>query len=176
MMSSVVVMAPLSDRILHAGATGFGWIYGAWGLGAFLSALYVPGMIRNIGARRALQIAMATLTVGIFAIPFSRWVPLAALIYMSMGSARGVGGISISSSMMQMVPKYFMGRVQNTFYFAGTALQIVLAFSAGVIAHRWSLTAAFGLLAMVYGLAFLGSVWPVRVPSERLESAAAAAE
>ena len=123
-----------------------------------------------------MQIAMAVLTVGIFVIPFSRFVPLAVLIYMTMGSARGVGGISISSTMMRMVPKHFMGRVQNTFYFAGTALQISLALSAGLIAHRVSLTAAFALLGAVYGLAFLGSVWPVPASKPELEAVAVAAE
>ena len=175
MMASVVVMAPLSDRILHAGAIGFGWIYGGWGLGAFLSALYVPVLIRGIGTRRALQIAMAVLAVGITVIPFSSLVPLAVLVYMTMGSARGVGGISISSSMMHLVPKHFMGRVQNTFYFAGTAMQIVLALSAGVIAHRVSLTLAFALLGSVYALAFIASVWPVPAASRETESVAAAA-
>ncbi len=176
MMASMVVMAPLSDRILHAGATGFGWIYGAWGLGAFLSAFYVPRLIGNIGARRTLQIAMGVLTVGIFVIPFSQFVPFAAFVYMTMGSARGVGGISISTTMMKLVPKHFMGRVQNTFYFAGTALQISLALSAGLIAHRVSLTAAFALLGAVYGLAFIASVWPVPVARVELESVAATAE
>jgi len=175
MMSSTVVMAPLSDRILHGGAVGYGWIYGGWGLGAFLSALYVPRLIGRIGERRALQIAMATLMVGMLAIPFSRVVVVAVLIFMMMGSARGVGGISISSSMMHLVPKHFMGRVQNTFYFAGTGLQILLAFSAGMIAHRISLTAAFGLLGTVYALAFVASVWPVRAVHEETESVVAAA-
>jgi MFS family permease len=175
MMSTSVVMAPLSDRILHAGAIGFGWIYGGWGMGAFLSALYVPVMIRGIGERRALQIAMATLMIGMVAIPFSPLLAIAVLIFMTMGSARGVGGIAISSRMMHLVPKHFMGRVQNTFYFAGTALQILLALSAGVIAHRVSLTAAFALLSLVYALAFVGSVWPVPAVSSETESVAVAA-
>ena len=175
MMSSAVVMAPLSDRILHAGAVGFGWIYGGWGMGAFLSALYVPVLIGRVGARRGLQIAMATLMIGMLVISFSRLVAVAVLIFMIMGSARGVGGISISSSMMHLVPKHFMGRVQNTFYFAGTGLQIVLAFSAGMIAHRVSLTAAFALLGIVYALAFVSSVWPVPAARRETESVAAAA-
>ena len=175
MMSSVVVMAPLSDRILHAGAIGFGWIYGGWGMGAFLSALYMPVLIRGLGARRALQIAMATLMIGMVAIPFSRLLAITVLIFMTMGSARGVGGIAISSSMMHLVPKHFMGRVQNTFYFAGTGLQVALAFSAGMIAQRVSLTAAFLLLGIVYALAFVSSVWPVPAVSSETESVAAAA-
>jgi DHA3 family macrolide efflux protein-like MFS transporter len=175
MMASTVVMAPLSDRILHAGATGYGWIYGAWGLGACLSAFYVPALIRGVGARRALQIAMAVLAAGIFAIPYSRFVPLAVLIYMTMGSARGVGGISISSSMMHLVPKHFMGRVQNTFYFAGTGLQITLALACGFIAHRVSLSAAFAVLAAVYALAFLSAVAPVPAAADTTEPAAVTA-
>ena len=65
--------------------------------------------------------------------------------------------------------------MQNTFYFAGTGLQIVLAFSAGVIAQRVSLTAAFALLGCVYALAFISSVWPVPAVSSETESVAAAA-
>ena len=45
-------------------------------------------------------------------------------IYFVMGSGRGVGGIAIQSEMMEMVPKYFMGRMQNTFFFLASALQI----------------------------------------------------
>ena len=41
-----------------------------------------------------------------------------------MGSARGVSGVAMNTSIMEQVPKHFMGRVQNTFYFAGTLLQI----------------------------------------------------
>ena len=44
-----------------------------------------------------------------------------------------------------------MGRVQNTFYFFGTFLQIVLALSVGAVAHKVSLVAAFAILACVYG-------------------------
>ena len=176
MMSSSVVMAPLSDRILKAGAVGFGWIYGGWGMGAFLSALYVPRLIGRFGPRRALQIAMATLMIGMVLIPFSRVLAIAVLIFMIMGSARGVGGIAISSSMMRMVPRHFMGRVQNTFYFAGTALQITLAFSAGLIAQKVSLTAAFFLLGVVYALAFTGSVWPAPEVTQEATRLAATAE
>ncbi|MGZ5154568.1 MAG: MFS transporter, partial [Burkholderiales bacterium] len=39
MMTGVVVTPPLSDRVFHAGATGYGWLNGGWGVGAFLSAL-----------------------------------------------------------------------------------------------------------------------------------------
>ena len=42
MMTGGVVTAPLSDRIFHVGAVGYGWLNAGWGVGAFLSALYAP--------------------------------------------------------------------------------------------------------------------------------------
>ena len=48
MMTGVVVTAPLSDRVFHAGATGYGWLNGGWGVGAFLSALYAPALIARL--------------------------------------------------------------------------------------------------------------------------------
>jgi len=167
MLSQGVVTAPLSDRILHAGAGGYGWLNMGWGVGAFLSAAYVPLLIAGVGARRALPVAMAVLSVCMFVLPFSRYLALAVLLYVFMGSSRGVGGVCISSSMMEIVPKHFMGRVQNTFYFAGTCLQLVLGFVVGVVAHRVGLAAGFALIGVAYSVAFLTAVWPVPVTARR---------
>ena len=65
-----------------------------------------------------------------------------------MGSARGVGGVAMNTSLMEMVPNHLMGRVQNTFYFFGTFLQLVLALAVGAVAHKVSLVAAFAILAV----------------------------
>src|SRR3954469_17160686 len=43
------------------------------------------------------------------------------------GLLSSAGRVAITSTMMELVPKHFMGRVQNTFYFLGTLMQ--LAFS-----------------------------------------------
>jgi hypothetical protein len=78
-----------------------------------------------------------------------------------MGSARGIGGVAMNTSLMEMVPKHLMGRVQNAFYFFGTFLQLVLALAVGAVAHSVSLVGAFAILAVVYGMAFVASSWPV---------------
>jgi len=72
-----------------------------------------------------------------------------------------VGGIAISSSMMEQVPQHFMGRVQNTFYFAGTVLQVCLSLIVGAAAHRIGLALGFALIACVYFVAFLTAAWPL---------------
>jgi hypothetical protein len=66
----------------------------------------------------------------------------------------------MNTSIMEQVPQHFMGRVQNTFYFAGTLLQIVLGFLVGAVA-QYNLVAGFSIIGLVYAASFLTSMWPV---------------
>jgi hypothetical protein len=79
----------------------------------------------------------------------------------------------MNTSLMEMVPKHLMGRVQNTFYFGGTLLQLVLALVVGAVAHNISLVAAFAILACVYGLSFVAASWPVAATTPVQEAAPA---
>ena len=160
MMTAVIVTAPLSDQVFHAGAVGYGWFNAGWGTGAFLSVLYAPWLIATVGARRSIAISMGLLTISMILAPLSPALAIAVLLYGVMGSARGVSGVAMNTSIMEQVPQHFMGRVQNTFYFAGTALQIVLAFLVGAVAQV-SLVAGFSIIGLVYAVAFVSASWPV---------------
>jgi MFS family permease len=164
MVTGVVVTPSLSDRVFHAGAKGYGWLNAGWGTGAFVSALYAPQIIARIGGRRAIAFSMALLAVCVAFAPISGFFVLAILTYFVMGSARGVGGVAMNTSLMEMVPKHLMGRVQNAFYFTGTFLQLVLAVCVGTVAQKVSLVVAFAILGSVYALSFVASSWPVPDP------------
>ncbi len=167
MMTGVVVTPPLSDNVFHAGAVGYGWLNAGWGTGAFMSALYAPWFIAGLGARRSIAISMGLLTICMILAPLSAVLVIAVLIYGLMGSARGVTGVAMNTSIMEQVPQHFMGRVQNTFYFMGTALQILLALLVGAVAQV-SLVAGFSIIGLVYAVAFICASLPVRatVPVE----------
>jgi DHA3 family macrolide efflux protein-like MFS transporter len=164
MMTQGVTTAPLSDRILHAGARGYGWLNGGWAVGAFTSALYAPLLIRRLQGRRTAVFAMSMLAVALMLAPFSGSVAIAVMCYAVMGSGRGLAGVAISSTMMEMVPKHFMGRVQNTFFFIGTSLQLVTSIAAGAIAEHVSLTLSFSVIGIMYGVAAITAAWPVTAP------------
>jgi MFS family permease len=160
MLTGVVVTAPLSDHVFHAGAVGYGWLNAGWGTGAFLSALYAPQLIAALGSRRSIAISMGLLAISMIVAPLSPWLAVAVAVYGTMGSARGVSGVAMNTSIMEQVPQHFMGRVQNTFYFAGTLLQIVLGLLVGAVA-QWNLVAGFSIIGMVYAVAFVTATWPV---------------
>jgi len=162
MMTGIVVTAPLSDNVFHAGAVGYGWLNAGWGCGAFFSALYAPWFMAGIGSRRSIAVAMGLLAICMTLAPLAPWLALAVLAYAIMGSARGISSVAMNTSIMEKVPQHFMGRVQNTFYFAGTALQIVLAFLVGGVAQV-NLVAGFSIIGLVYAVGFACASWPVRI-------------
>jgi len=164
MQTGAVVTPSLSDRIFHAGPVGYGWLSAGWGTGAFLSVLYAPAVIATLGGRRTVAFSMALISAAIALAPIAPFLFFAIAAYFIMGSARGVGGVAMNTSLMEMVPEHLMGRVQNTFYFAGTFLQVALAFIVGAVAHNVSLVVAFAILACVYGLSFVASSWPAETP------------
>ncbi|HXY15636.1 MAG TPA: MFS transporter [Terriglobales bacterium] len=161
MMTGVVVTPPLSDKIFHKGAVGYGWLNAGWGVGAFISAFYAPWCMAKFGARRLIGISMGLLAICMMTAPLAPAFWLAVLAYGVMGTGRGLSGVAMNTSIMEQVPRHFMGRVQNTFYFAGTALQIALAFLVGAVAQA-NLVAGFSVIGIIYALAFVSAVWPVR--------------
>jgi MFS family permease len=162
MMTQGVISAPLSDRILHRGAVGYGWINAGWATGAFVSVFYAATFIRRRGAHRSVTITMSVIALSLFLLPASRWLLFAVPIYFIMGSSRGVGGIALSSEMMEIVPRYMMGRVQNMFSFGASALQIITALLVGEAAHRNGLTYGFWIVGAMYLGAAFAAWWPVR--------------
>jgi DHA3 family macrolide efflux protein-like MFS transporter len=159
MLTAVVVTPPLSDHIFHAGAVGYGWLNAGWGLGAFFSALYAPLFIAGIGTRRSMAISLGVLAICMILAPLSPWLVIAVLVYGIMGSGRGITGVAMNTCIMEQVPPHFMGRVQNTFYFAGTAFQVGLGFLVGAIA-QYNLIAGFSVIGLVYAAAFVSATWP----------------
>lgn len=164
MLTTGVVSAPLSDRILHAGAVGYGWLNGGWAVGAVVSVIYTAWLIRKLGARHTVALTMAVLAMAWFALPFSPMLAVAVGLYGVGGSARGVCGVALSSTLMETVPRHFMGRVQNTIYLAGTSLQLITGMLVGYVAHHIGLAPAFAIIATMYFCGFLAALIPSEQP------------
>ena len=176
MMTQGVLSAPLSERILHGGAVGYGWLNAGWAVGAFVSVFYAAGFVRRHGANRVVTLTMSVIAASLFVLPVSRWLALAVVIYFMMGSSRGAGGIALSSEMMQLVPRHFMGRVQNAFSFVASALQICTALLVGEAAHHEGLIFGFWMVGAMYLAAALAAWLPVRNATTEIAQESSAAD
>jgi len=189
MLSQGIITAPLSGRILKAGAVGYGWLNMGWAIGACSGAFYTPRVVRSHGHRLAIGVSTAIMGTSLIALPFlgthlagqirltAGFVASVALlssvaVYCLMGCGRAVGGVAITSTMMEQVPKHFMGRVQNTFFFAGTLLQLCLSLVIGTVAHNRGLAAAFAIVGTIYLFACAAGTWPVKSAIETREQVA----
>ena len=161
MMTGVVVTPPLSEHF-RAGAVGYGWLNCGWGLGAFISAFYAPLFIRKFGARRSIAISLGALAAFMISAPMMPVLVLSVAVYALMGSGRGITGVALNTTLMDQIPKHFMGRVQNTFYFAGTLLQLAQSYLVGAVAQL-NLAAGFAVIGLVYAAGFVTAIWPVQV-------------
>lgn len=173
MMTNQVLTSPFSDRILHGGAVAYGWMNAGWAVGALISVIYASRAIRRYGAHRSVTVTMSVIALCLYFLPATHWLIAAVTIYFIMGSSRGVGGIAISSEMMEMVPKYVMGRVQNTFFFLSSVLQIGTALLVGEAAHREGLRYGFWLTGSMYLGAAVAAAWPVRDSAPEMQQTAA---
>jgi MFS family permease len=177
MLTQGVITAPFSDRILKSGAVGYGWLNAGWAIGAFLGAIYTSKLLRGAGHHRAVGVSMALLGLSLIALPFlgshvhgafaisgsltvATALVVCVAVYCLMGCCRALGGVAITSTMMELVPKHFMGRVQNTFYFLGTLLQLAFSFIVGTVAHTRGLAQGFAIVGGIYLLACLAGSWP----------------
>jgi DHA3 family macrolide efflux protein-like MFS transporter len=161
MMTGVVVTPPLSEHF-HASAVGYGWLNGGWGVGAFVSAFYAPVFIKRFGARRSIAISLGLLTVLMISAPMMPLLALSVAVYALMGSGRGITGVAMNTSLMEQIPQHFMGRVQNTFYMAGTMFQVLQSYLVGAVAQR-NLAAGFSVIGLVYAIGFITATWPIQI-------------
>ena len=68
-------------------------------------------------ARVRLRLSMLLLTLTMAFSPFSPWLALAVLLYGLMGSARGVSGVAMNTSLMEQVPPHVHGTRPEHFLF-----------------------------------------------------------
>src|SRR5581483_6209357 len=121
---------------------------------------------------RAVTLCMGVLALCSFFMGASHWLALSVAVYFLMRSGRGWGGIAITTDMMQRVPKHFMGRVQNTFYFAGTGLQIFTAVLVGWVAHHVGLAQGIAIIGSLYAIAAIAVMLPTGEGVREMEEVA----
>jgi MFS family permease len=103
---SYAVLLPIfAAQVLHDGAATLGWLTGASGIGAFVSALSLAVRKSVIGLTLMLQVAAAMLggTLILFGLSHTLWLSLALMVFVGFGLMQGA---SASNTIIQsLVPE-----------------------------------------------------------------------
>jgi MFS family permease len=154
---SYSVLLPLfAAQVLHGGASTLGWLTGASGIGAFVSALSLAVRKSVRGLTRMLQIASAMLGGGLMLLGLSHtlWLSLLLMVFVGFGLIQSA---SVSNTIIQsLVPEDKRARAMSYYTMAFFGAAPFGSLFAGALAHR--IGAPY--TAMVTGACCIaGSLW-----------------
>ena len=131
-----VLLPIFAAQVLHGGATTLGWLTGASGIGALVSAFSLAIRKSVVGLTRMLQIASATLGVALilFGLSHTLWLSLVLMVFAGFGLMQGAAA---SNTIIQsLVPEDKRARAMSYYTMAFFGAAPFGSLLAGALAHR----------------------------------------
>jgi len=131
-----VLLPVFVGEVLHGNATTLGWLTGASGIGALVSALSLAIRKSVVGLTRMLQIAAAMLggSLILFGASHTLWLSLALMCFVGFGLMQSA---SVSNTIIQsLVPEDKRARVMSYYTMAFFGAAPFGSLLTGALAHR----------------------------------------
>jgi MFS family permease len=168
-----VVLPLFATNVLHVGATGFGFLSAALGVGALLAALWLAWSHQQPTIRRVLigMLVFAGLEA-VFAV--SRVYLLSVVLLAGVGAAEAVFGALATTTLQTIAPDHLRGRVVSVYilFFTGSIPPGYLL--AGWLSSRFGASTGLLICALLCVLV-VGAGWLWRRPAEQDLAASARA-
>ena len=155
-MPFMVLMPIFASKVLHGGPHTLGFLLGASGVGALISAISLALRRTVRGLTTMIQISAALFGVGLICFGLSRILLLSMLLMVVVGFGM-MQGLAASNTVIQtLVPEDKRGRVMSYYTMAFVGMAPFGSLLAGGLAHRMGAPHA----VMITGAFCLaGSVW-----------------
>jgi len=174
-MNFQVLVPPLADDVLGVGASGFGFLMAASGVGSLAAALMIA-FSRRVRARW-IAIGAVALGVGSLFLAWSPSYPVALLAMLVAGAGGITMAVTANTTIQTGVPDQLRGRVMSVYTTVFAASVPVGGLLAGWIASRWGVGTAFaagGIVTLAIGVWSWFWVMRVRAANQLLRQAPAA--
>lgn len=160
-----VALPLFATDVLHAGATGFGFLSAAIGIGSVLAALWMAWSNQQPTIRRVLLGTMAFAVLEA-AFALSHSYVLSLLLIASVGIAETVFGALAITTLQTIAPDHLRGRVISVYVFFFTG-----SLPLGSLLTGW-LTGLYGasvglLICALLSMLVAGVGWILRKPAEQ---------
>jgi MFS family permease len=166
-MPYVVLMPIFAAQVLHGGPHTLGWLMGAAGVGALISAISLAIRKTVLGLGRMIPIAAGSFGAGLvlFGLSHTMWLSLSMMLFTGFGMMQGMAA---SNTIIQtVVPEQFRGRVMSYYTMAFVGMSPFGSLLAGGLAHRLGAPHTVMITGTVV---ILGAAWfATRLPSIRNE-------
>jgi MFS family permease len=152
-MNFQVLVPPLADDVLNVGASGFGFLMAASGVGSTAAALGVA-FSHKVRARWIAVGAMA-LGIGGLLLAWSPSFPIALFAMLVAGGGGIAMAVTANTTIQTNVPDQLRGRIMSVYttVFAGSVP--IGGLLSGYVASRWGVSVAFaggGIVTLAVGI------------------------
>jgi MFS family permease len=169
-MPFMVLMPIFASQVLHGGAHTLGYLMGASGIGALISAISLALRKSVRGLTTMIQIAAVMFGTGLTLFGLSHHLVLSLLLMIVVGFGM-MQGLAASNTVIQtLVPEDKRGRVMSYYTMAFVGMSPFGSLLAGALAHRFGashavmITGAFCLIGAAWFSTQLKSVRAVMKP------------
>ena len=152
-MNFSVLAPPLADLVLDVGATGFGFLMTATGVGSTAAALGVAFARRP--RPRNMVLGAVALGVGSVVLAWSTSFPVSLLAMAVVGSGGMAMAVTANATIQLAVPDQLRGRVMSVYTTVFSASVPAGGLLMGALASRWNVPLAFavgGMLTLAVGI------------------------
>jgi MFS family permease len=144
-MSYTIMLPIFADKILGKGPRGYGFLMGAVGIGAVVSAIRIAGRESTRGSGRVAATGMGIFGAALIAFSFSRNFILSEALLLIVGAGM-ITQLATSNTYLQTtVPNDLRGRVLSIYSFVLVGLAPIGSFLTGAIAQKIGAPWAVGI-------------------------------
>jgi len=140
------VLLPLLTRyVLDSGEIALGFMTGAVGLGALISALSLASRVTV--TRQLLFVGGAGFGILLAAVAFSEWLWVTLLFLLLLGVANTAFASTANTSLQLATPDHLRGRVMGLYMLLFAGSTPIGGYLTGVMAEAWGVQTAVGIEA-----------------------------
>lgn len=131
-----VLLPIFADQVLHGGPQTLGWLTGASGIGALVSAISLAFRKSVVGLARMVPIAIAMFggALILFGLSHTLWLSIVLMIFVGFGMMQGAA--ACNTIIQSLVPEDKRARVMSYYTMAFFGAAPFGSLLAGVLAHR----------------------------------------
>jgi len=152
--SFIPILAVYASAVLGVGATGYGLLTSAVGVGAAIGAIGIGGMGSRFTRARVVVVASGALAIAVILLALARDLTLALAILACAGAAMASQGIATATSLQLEAPPELRGRVMAVYSFVVLGMAPLGAFQAGFVAEHLGAPAS---IAISGGICLVGT-------------------
>ncbi|MGC1784372.1 MAG: MFS transporter [Acidobacteriaceae bacterium] len=165
-MPFTVLMPIFAAKVLHGGPHTLGFLMGAVGTGALISAISLAFRKTVLGLGRVIAISAAVFGVGLIAFGFSKFLWLSLLLMLITGYGMMQGMAASNTIIQTIVPEDKRGRVMSYYTMAFVGMAPFGSLLAGGLAH---LVGAPVTMMITGSFCIAGAIWfTTQLPNIRI--------